>query len=147
MAGASSERGRGQRGVEARKKLPDTYIGVANHKFGHLVGSEISHHFGYLVRHRKERRYVIHTLEHTGEEEGTTVVVQKVDLLYQDKKHPEELRLGHISGVPYELRTSKRQKDAFERELAAIIRNPSALIDPEDLRSRLIAEHPFLAAH
>ena len=63
-----------------------------------------------------------------------------------DGNTPIEYRLGHISGAPYAWRNGNKEKDEFHEGLEAILKDKSTLIRSEELKQRLLAEHPFLTA-
>jgi hypothetical protein len=135
MAGAALE----ARSVSHHRK-PDTYVGRADHRFGNLVGSQISRYFeAPIVYHSKADRFVVHVLDEEGVD-GTTVVMQRVQVTGGE----EEMLVGFISGKPYHLRSSNEEKDSFHQGLALIMQDGNTAIAPFDLKIKLLNDHPFL---
>lgn len=129
--------------VEAKR--PDSFLGVADHRFGRILGSAITSHFTPhpLVFAEGSNRFVVHLLEDPSNQERTAVVMQRPQ--FYRKERDEEFRVGFVSGRHYDERITLQEKDEFFEGLAAIIRDSSTVTYPLELGPRLITENPFLA--
>jgi hypothetical protein len=126
-------------------RRPDGFVGIADHRFGRLVGAVISHRFDAhpIVYAQGGDRFVIHVFEDHHDGAGTTVVMQRP----QSYRNPdsEEFRLGHVPGIPYTHRATTQERDDFFQALSAIAMTDAAIVESSELRERLLAEHPSLA--
>ena len=129
--------------VEAKR--PDSFLIVANHRFGRILGSKITSHFSRhpLIFAQGPNRFVVHLLEDPSNQDRTAVVMQRPQS-YR-KEGDEEFRIGYVSGKHYEERLSVREKDEFFERLSAVIADSATITYPLELGPRLLAENPFLA--
>ena len=129
--------------VEA-KRLPDSFLIVANHRLGRILGSKITSHFSRhpLIYADGANRFVVHLLEDPNNQDKTAVVMQRPQS-YR-KEGEEEFRIGFVSGTHYDERNTSAEKDKFFDGLAEIISDSATITYPLELGPRLLAENPFL---
>lgn len=143
MAGANSERGVNKAGEQVRP--PDSFVGIADHRFGRLLGARMTHHFNrrHVIFAEGKDRFVVHLLEDPDDKGGTTAVLQRPQAYLANPA--EEFRIGYVPGDPLGERLKPKDKDDFFKELGSIGQNKKAIVAADKLKEQLLAEHPFLA--